>query len=93
MMSPLARFIGLPALPDVTLISICGIAGFWSGGKSAMLARTATAIAHRGPDDVGEWYSPGVRVGLTHRRLSIIVVFASVAGRVTVTALSRFRVR
>ena len=32
----------------------------------------ASAIAHRGPDDSGEWCSPDRRVGLAHRRLSII---------------------
>lgn len=37
-----------------------------------MLARMADAIAHRGPDDVGDWYSADLGVGLTHRRLSII---------------------
>jgi asparagine synthetase B (glutamine-hydrolysing) len=30
-----------------------------------MLARMADAIAHRGPDDVGEWYSGDLSVGLT----------------------------
>lgn len=37
-----------------------------------MLARMADTIAHRGPDDVGEWHSGYLSVGLTHRRLSII---------------------
>lgn len=37
-----------------------------------MLARMADIIAHRGPDDVGEWHSANLSVGLTHRRLSII---------------------
>jgi asparagine synthase (glutamine-hydrolysing) len=37
-----------------------------------MLARMANAIAHRGPDDAGEWLSPDGNVGLAHRRLSII---------------------
>jgi len=51
---------------------MCGIAGYWSGGGSAMLARMADAIAHRGPDDAGEWISPDGEVGLAHRRLAII---------------------
>src|SRR5213593_1263836 len=51
---------------------MCGIAGFSGRGNSAMLARMADAIAHRGPDDVGEWYSGDLSVGITHRRLSII---------------------
>ena len=29
-------------------------------------------MTHRGPDDAGEWWSPDGRVGLAHRRLSII---------------------
>lgn len=32
----------------------------------------ASAIAHRGPDDAGEWCSGDGRVGLSHRRLAII---------------------
>lgn len=35
-----------------------------AGGRDAML--------HRGPDDAGEWWSPDGRVGLGHRRLSIL---------------------
>src|SRR6185369_3048405 len=30
------------------------------------------AMPHRGPDDAGEWASEADRVGLAHRRLSII---------------------
>ena len=29
-------------------------------------------LAHRGPDDAGEWFDPEYETGLTHRRLSII---------------------
>lgn len=29
-------------------------------------------MAHRGPDDFGEWWSPDGRVGLGHRRLAIL---------------------
>ena len=36
------------------------------------LARGRDAMAHRGPDDAGEWWSADGRVGLAHRRLSII---------------------
>jgi asparagine synthase (glutamine-hydrolysing) len=60
---------------------MCGIAGFVSAGDAeafndASLRRMAAAIAHRGPDDEG-FYSATTRdgksrVGLAHRRLSII---------------------
>jgi asparagine synthase (glutamine-hydrolysing) len=51
---------------------MCGIAGFSGTGGSAMLSRMADAIAHRGPDDAGEWISADGDVGLAHRRLAII---------------------
>jgi len=51
---------------------MCGIAGFHGAFDPGLLARMSDAIAHRGPDDAGEWCSPDRRVGLSHRRLSII---------------------
>jgi asparagine synthase (glutamine-hydrolysing) len=51
---------------------MCGIAGFQGRFESQSLARMGSAIAHRGPDDSGEWYSPNQDVGLAHRRLAII---------------------
>lgn len=57
---------------------MCGIAGFVIRGTSldltAALADMAGAIAHRGPDDDGffEANSGDWRIGLAHRRLSII---------------------
>jgi asparagine synthase (glutamine-hydrolysing) len=58
---------------------MCGIAGYVShspdAGLSAALRDMADAIAHRGPDDAGYFEVPfgdGHRVGLAHRRLSII---------------------
>lgn len=51
---------------------MCGVAGFHGAFDPALLARMADAIAHRGPDDVGEWLSPDGNVGLAHRRLAII---------------------
>jgi len=48
-------------------------------------------MAHRGPDDAGEWWSRNGCVGLAHRRLSIIDLSAAghqpmsdVAGRLTI---------
>lgn len=58
---------------------MCGIAGFQGGAGSDALSRLSRAIAHRGPDDAGQWLSPDGSVGLAHRRLSIIDL--SPAGR------------
>jgi asparagine synthase (glutamine-hydrolysing) len=59
---------------------MCGIAGYFSTSAredlSAALLHMTAALAHRGPDDVGYFESTAaegrVRVGLGHRRLSII---------------------
>jgi asparagine synthase (glutamine-hydrolysing) len=55
---------------------MCGIAGIFVHGKGAVEERTLTAMRdtmlHRGPDGGGNWVSPDGRVGLAHRRLSII---------------------
>jgi asparagine synthase (glutamine-hydrolysing) len=56
---------------------MCGIAGifnFENGGhvkKSVLIAMRDTMV-HRGPDGAGVWISPDGKVGLGHRRLSII---------------------
>ena len=54
---------------------MCGLVGI--GSVSSVLARDwlslgRDAISHRGPDDKGEYWSDDGRVGLGHRRLSII---------------------
>src|SRR6476659_7746192 len=53
---------------------MCGIAGIVSMDRSpvdpADLQRMCDAIAHRGPDDEGYYFEPGVGLGM--RRLSII---------------------
>ena len=57
---------------------MCGIAGFILAPQSdpdvalRALTRMTTAIRHRGPDDEGAWYDNEARVGLGHRRLSIL---------------------
>jgi len=51
---------------------MCGFAGFLGGFAPELLAAMGKAIAHRGPDDAGEWYDPACGIGLAHRRLSII---------------------
>jgi asparagine synthase (glutamine-hydrolysing) len=62
---------------------MCGITGaIWTERGCAVtpdvLARMTSLLAHRGPDDAGQYYQPlgeggsGVGVALGHRRLSII---------------------
>jgi asparagine synthase (glutamine-hydrolysing) len=54
---------------------MCGIVGIFSkysiDNPDVLLSMRDTMI-HRGPDDAGEWWSPDKRLGLAHRRLSII---------------------
>lgn len=54
---------------------MCGIAGilsFQNTVSKAELRLMADAMQHRGPDGDGEWLGAAVRVGLTHRRLSVM---------------------
>ena len=54
---------------------MCGIVGVISKNpqKSRINLKTAAdTLTHRGPDNFGEWWSENGRVGLAHRRLSII---------------------
>jgi asparagine synthase (glutamine-hydrolysing) len=57
---------------------MCGIVGalVLDNGRFQVtdhyLSRMRDAMSHRGPDGVGLWISPDGRVGLGHRRLSII---------------------
>jgi asparagine synthase (glutamine-hydrolysing) len=55
---------------------MCGIVGVFSFKKAAIdraaLERMRDVMQHRGPDGAGLWVAPHERVGLGHRRLSII---------------------
>jgi asparagine synthase (glutamine-hydrolysing) len=57
---------------------MCGIAGVFDYGRSTgsinegLLQRMSATIAHRGPDDDGIFLSRDGRLGLAHRRLSIV---------------------
>ena len=57
---------------------MCGIAGIYAyhyaanAVDRAELRRIRDHMAARGPDALGEWYSQDERVGLGHRRLTII---------------------
>ena len=51
---------------------MCGIAGFIGDYPESLLSAMNSSLAHRGPDDYGELFEPEKRLGLAHRRLSII---------------------
>lgn len=57
---------------------MCGIAGIFSFNQSnfsvdqSLLIRMRDTMVHRGPDGGGLWVSKNQKVGLAHRRLSII---------------------
>jgi asparagine synthase (glutamine-hydrolysing) len=56
---------------------MCGICGSFNLKDDDHLARMTEVIAHRGPDDSGVRYFAPERVGLGHRRLSIIDLSAA----------------
>ncbi len=53
---------------------MCGIVGFWGGGRCelAIGEKMAAAISTRGPDDAGVWLGEPSGLVLAHRRLSIL---------------------
>lgn len=54
---------------------MCGIYGLIQregGVEPTFLVQQRDRLTHRGPDDAGIWLSPDARVGLAHRRLSIL---------------------
>jgi asparagine synthase (glutamine-hydrolysing) len=54
---------------------MCGVFGLYSPDRPVTQARLKSAtdaLYHRGPDGEGFWISPDARMGLGHRRLSII---------------------
>lgn len=54
------------------MCGIIGIASLTPVESRGWLAHGCEAIAHRGPDDIGIWWTPEGNVGLGHRRLAII---------------------
>ena len=54
------------------MCGIVGAAGTAPEADRSWLVRGRDAMTHRGPDDAGEWWSDDGRVGLGHRRLSIV---------------------
>ena len=55
---------------------MCGIAGLFALNSKSIskdiLIQMRDTMVHRGPDGKGIWVSDDARVGLAHRRLSII---------------------
>jgi asparagine synthase (glutamine-hydrolysing) len=53
---------------------VCGIAGLIGAQPvdPQLLVRMCDTIAHRGPDDQGQWIDSEARVALGHRRLAIV---------------------
>jgi asparagine synthase (glutamine-hydrolysing) len=76
---------------------MCGIAGIYTYHESAPpvdeheLLRIREQMIHRGPDGAGLWVSPDRRVGLAHRRLSIIDL-SEAGAQPMATADGRYRV-
>lgn len=54
------------------MCGIIGVAGVNPIKNISWLSHGSNAMMHRGPDDSGEWWSNDKKVGLAHRRLSII---------------------
>ncbi len=61
------------------MCGICGVYHFQSSGavQLELLDRMSARLAHRGPDDAGNYISPDHKLGLAHRRLSIIDLSSS----------------
>ncbi len=51
---------------------MCGIVGYSGSFDAGLLPKMSCSVAHRGPDDRGQWVDGSAGVGLAHRRLSII---------------------
>ena len=51
---------------------MCGIAGFSGDFDRQLLPAMSGLVAHRGPDDQGEFWAPEHGIGLVHRRLAVI---------------------
>jgi len=54
------------------MCGLVGIASIASQNSRAWLSLGSNELIHRGPDDQGEWWSEDGRVGLGHRRLSVL---------------------
>ena len=59
------------------MCGIIGVASRTAVSERGWLALGRDALRHRGPDDVGEWWSADGCVGVGHRRLAIIDLSAA----------------
>jgi asparagine synthase (glutamine-hydrolysing) len=67
---------------------MCGIAGIYhwrrqDAVEESSLTRMRDTMIHRGPDGAGNWISPDRKIGLAHRRLSIVDLSASASQPMT----------
>ena len=51
---------------------MCGVIGYSGFKNPSALERGLDLISHRGPDDSGTFFDKNFKIGLGHRRLSII---------------------
>src|SRR5436190_9620258 len=80
------RRCGCPALILAIMCGINGVLAFDSGTfqvDEPYVSRMREALAHRGADGAGSWIAPDRRVGLGHRRLSIVDLSAEAAQPMT----------
>lgn len=56
------------------MCGLVGVASYRSLDREQYLSQRSALLNHRGPDSSGEWWSDNGKVGMAHRRLSIIDV-------------------
>ena len=59
---------------------MCGVVGLMAPGRRELadqLDGMSSAVAHRGPDDLGRWLDPEVGLALGHRRLAVVDLSAA----------------
>lgn len=64
-------------MDGASMCGIIGMAALRATRDYGALERQRDTMTHRGPDDAGAWWSADRRVGLGHRRLSIIDLSAA----------------
>ena len=59
------------------MCGLVGVASIKGVNDRKWLTSACKTLSHRGPDDTGEWWSKDNRVGMAHRRLSIVDLSSS----------------